>query len=283
MRKTEKTVQNHASIAVVSEHFFKISPKRRQFVRKKKTDDTRWRGNHRLPASKTPCTLRGATTEWLSCLNLYRHPSWCRCCSRSLIINFVNSFPCLFVKQLWIVDNDYWEEFMHARVWVKKERKRRRVFFFLNIICGARMQREKKTMRARTCSVCKCCCAECININDVFSRKDGSECTFWNRLFETTEESWLFFSGVLFHHKTSFHLHLSFSKRRDERKIFVRVEFAKIKKTCRCLDRGGGGKRERKTYIKQHKTEGREKEKRKEKLCVFNVGAGLALRRWWTP
>ena len=90
---------------VVSEHFFKISPKRRQFVRKKKTDDTRWRGNHRLPASKTPCTLRGATTEWLSCLNLYRHPSWCRCCSRSLIINFVNSFPCLFVinYELWIM------------------------------------------------------------------------------------------------------------------------------------------------------------------------------------
>ena len=27
------------------------------------------------PASETPCTLRGATTEWLSCLNLYRHPS----------------------------------------------------------------------------------------------------------------------------------------------------------------------------------------------------------------
>ena len=132
------------------EHFFKISPKRRQFVRKKKTDDTRWRGNHRLPASKTPCTLRGATTEWLSCLNLYRHPSWCRCCSRSLIINFVNSFPCLFVKQLWIVDNDYWEEFMHARVWVKKERKRRRVFFFfLNIIrANDCREREKDDARA---------------------------------------------------------------------------------------------------------------------------------------
>ena len=151
----KKQLQNDASIAVVPEHFFKISPKRRQFVRKKKADDTRWRGNHRLPASKTPCTLRGATTKWLSCLNLYRHPSWCRCCSRSLIINFVNSFPCLFVKQLWIMDNDYWEEFMHARVWVKKERERRIVFFFfLNIIRANDCRERKRRWCARVPAVC---------------------------------------------------------------------------------------------------------------------------------
>ena len=75
---------------------------------------------------------------------------------------------------------------VYARAGVSKERKKekkRRKVFFLNI-CGARMQREKKTMRARTCSVCvNAACAECININDVFCRKDAVKALFETPLF----------------------------------------------------------------------------------------------------
>lgn len=117
-------------------------------------------------------------------------------------------------------------------------------------------------------------CAECININDVFCRKDAVKA-----LFETTaflkrrkRRELTFF----FHHKTQheFSSHdLSFEKRkRDEKRKILDEGSQKVIKLvfCGCTEEG-------KTYTKttQNRRK-REKEKRNEKLCVFNVGVGLA-------
>ena len=81
-----------------------------------------------------------------------------------------------------------------------------------------------------------------------------------------------------FHHKTQheFSSHdLSFEKRkRDEKRKIFDEGSQKVKKLdfCGCLQTEEG-----KTYTKttQNRRK-REKEKRNEKLCVFNVGVGLA-------
>jgi hypothetical protein len=98
-----------------------------------------------------------------------------------------------------------------------------------------------------------------------------------HRFFETTEEKRVdfFFPPQNAQHEFSSH-DLSFEKRkRDEkRKIFDEGSFQKVKKLvfCGCLQTEEG-----KTYTKttQNRRK-REKEKRNEKLCVFNVGVGLA-------
>ena len=70
---------------------------------------------------------------------------------------------------------------VYARAGVSKERKKEKksVLLLLEHHSRERLQREKKTMRARTCSVCvNAACAECININDVFCRKDAVKALF---------------------------------------------------------------------------------------------------------
>ena len=160
---------------------------------------------------------------------------------------------------------------------MSKERKREKnsVLLLLEHHSRERLQREKKTMmRARTCSVCvNAACAECININDVFCRKDAVKALFETAFLKRRKRRELTF---FFHHKThhEFSSHdLSFEKRkRDEKRKIFDEGSQKVKKLvfCGCLQR-----KERLTQ-KQHKTEGREKEKRNEKLCVFNVGVGRA-------
>lgn len=144
-------------------------------------------------------------------------------------------------------------------------------FFFLNII-RANDCRERKRRCARVPAVCViAACAECININDVFCRKDAVkalvETAFLKR--RKRREMTFFSTANAFEFR---------ERKRDEGKFSTSSQ--KLKKlVCGCLeDRGGGRKeRERKDYKKQHKNRRkREKEKRKEKLCVFNVGVGLA-------
>lgn len=76
---------------------------------------------------------------------------------------------------------------VYARAGVSKERKKEKksVLLLLEHHSRERLQREKKTMmRARTCSVCvNAACAECININDVFCRKDAVKALFETPLF----------------------------------------------------------------------------------------------------
>ena len=76
-------------------------------------------------------------------------------------------------------------------------------------------------MRARTCSVCvNAACAECININDAFCRKDAVKALFETRFFETTEEKSVdfFFSPQTTKRITSFHLTISRSRKEKEMK-----------------------------------------------------------------
>ena len=97
-----------------------------------------------------------------------------------------------------------------------------------------------------------------------------------HRFFETTEEKRVdfFFPPQNAKHEFSSH-DLSFEKRkRDEKRKIFDEGSQKVKKLvfCGCLQTEEG-----KTYTKttQNRRK-REKEKRNEKLCVFNVGVGLA-------
>ena len=118
-------------------------------------------------------------------------------------------------------------------------------FFFLNII-RANDCRERKRRCARVPAVCvNAACAECVNINDVFS----AEKTAVNALFETAflkrrkRRELTFF----FHHKRtlSFHLSSLVQKRKgDEGKFSTSSQ--KLKKlVCGCLEDRGGGRKER--------------------------------------
>jgi len=151
-------------------------------------------------------------------------------------------------------------------------------FFFLNII-RANDCRERKRRCARVPAVCvNAACAECININDVFCRKDAVKALFETAFLKRRKRRELTF---FFHHKrTSFHL-ISRSRKEKEMKGKFSTSSQKLKKlVCGCLEDRGGGRKEREREKSFHKTtqnrRKREKEKRKEKLCVFNVGVGLA-------
>ena len=171
-----------------------------------------------------------------------------------------------------IVGN-YWEEFMHARVWVKKEREEKKNVFLLEHRLRANAERKRRC--ARVPAVCVSAAVRMYKIV-----RDLMALLPENALFETTEERVDFSEETLFSPQTSFHLFSEKDEKWRDERIFV--ELAKIKKTVLSRRRK---RRERRTYYKttQKKTRRREKEKRKEKLCVFNVGVGRAWRRWWTP
>jgi hypothetical protein len=116
----------------------------------------------------------------------------------------------------------------------------------------------------------------------VFCRKDAVKALVETAFLKRRKRRELTFLTFFFHHKTQheFSSHdLSFEKRkRDEkRKILDGGFFSKSKKTCLLSVCGCLQTEEGKTYTKttQNRRK-REKEKRNEKLCVFNVGVGLA-------
>ena len=97
---------------------------------------------------------------------------------------------------------------VYARAGVSKERKKEKksVLLLLEHHSRERLQRERKRRCARVPAVCViAACAECININDVFCRKDAVKALFETAFLKRRgrEESCLFFPPQTTHEFSS--------------------------------------------------------------------------------